>query len=138
MPESVSQSGDQLAILEVVHTINDAWLHKRGETMTNALRPCFAENVVMRGPGFLLLGSGCDFAVQSYHDFVTQATVMKCTLDEPQIDICEQTAAAHYRWEMTYALDGQAYTERGHDLFVLARKGEKWVVVWRVVLPQPG
>ncbi len=138
MPESVSQSGDQLAILAVVNTINDAWLHKRGETMTNALRPCLAENVVMRGPGFLLLGSGRDFAVQSYHDFVTQATVMKCTLDEPQIDICEQTAAAHYKWEMTYVLDGQAYTERGHDLFVLARRGETWVVVWRVMLPQPG
>ncbi len=91
----------------------------------------------MRGPGFVMLGVGREFAVQSYVDFVAHAGVKAFSLEEPQIDVCDHIAAAQYSWEMTYALEGQEYTERGHDLFVLARRAEKWVVVWRAMLPDP-
>jgi hypothetical protein len=38
---------------------------------------------------------------------------------------------------MTYALGGQEYTERGRDLFVFARRDQKWLAVWRAMLVDP-
>ena len=124
-------------INDIVARINDAWLHQRGDALTNALQGCFAEDVVMRGPGFVLFGSGRDFAVQSYHDFVAQAAVNQFSVDEPEIDVCGETAAAQYKWKMTYTLNGQEYTEHGHDVLVFSRRKAQWVVVWRVMLAEP-
>lgn len=111
-------TGAVAEIRDLVARINDAWLHKRGDALTAALRPCFAEDTVMRGPGFVLAGRGRDFAVQSYQDFVTQATVKQFSFDEPGIDVCGETATAQYKWTMTYTLNGQEYSEHGHDVCV--------------------
>jgi hypothetical protein len=106
--------------------------------MTAALNECFAEEMVIRGPGFVLVGKGRDFAVQSYQDFVSQAEVKSFSVDEPQIDVAGETATAAYRWTMTYVLNGQEYTEHGHELFVFARRDERWLAVWRAMLPEAG
>jgi Domain of unknown function (DUF4440) len=91
----------------------------------------------MRGPGFLLFGRGRDFAVQSYHDFVAQATVKQFSLERPEIDLCGETAIAQYKWTMTYTLQGQEFSEHGHDIFVFARRKGQWVAVWRAMLSEP-
>ncbi len=129
---------DQIAIRDLLSRINDAWLKQRGEAMTATLNQCFAEDVVMRGPDFALMGKGRDYAVQSYHDFVSHAEVKRFSLDEPEIDIAGQTATAQYKWTMTYTLNGQEYTEHGRDVFVFARRDKKWLVVWRALLPEAG
>jgi hypothetical protein len=90
----------------------------------------------MRGPGFVFLGKGRAAAVQSYHDFVNQAEVKSVQLDEPQVDVAGETATAQYKWTITYVLNGQEYTERGHDIFVFARRNTKWLAVWRALLPE--
>jgi hypothetical protein len=127
---------EQTEIRDVLARINGAWSKLRGEAMTAALNECFAEEVVMRGPGFVFLGKGRDTAVQSYHDFVNQAEVKSFLLDEPQVDVAGDTATAQYKWTMTYVLNGQEYTERGHDLFVFARRDRQWLAVWRALLPE--
>lgn len=104
--------------------------------MAAALNQCFAEEIVMRGPGFVFLGKGRTAAVESYQDFVNQAEVKSFLLDEPQVDVAGETATAQYKWTMTYVLNGQEYTERGHDLFVFARRDSKWLAVWRALLPE--
>jgi hypothetical protein len=129
---------DQTAIRDLLSRINDAWLKQRGEAMTATLNECFAEDVVLRGPGFVFLGKGRDLAVRSYHDFVSQAEVKNCSLDEPEIDVAGDTATAQYKWTMTYVLNGQEYTEHGRDVFVFARRSKEWLVVWRVLLPEAG
>src|SRR4029077_10202105 len=83
MPKQPDLTADQIAIRDLLSRINDAWLKQRGEAMTATLSECFAEDVVMRGPGFVFLGKGRDLAVQSYHDFVGQTEVKNCSLDEP-------------------------------------------------------
>ena len=123
-------------IRDLLSRINDAWLHKRGDVLTAALNACFAEDVVMRGPGFVLFGKGRDFAVQSYRDFINQAEVRDFSLEEPDIDIAGETATAHYKWKMTYAINGQEYTERGRDVFVLSRQTTQWLAVWRLMLTE--
>jgi hypothetical protein len=127
---------DQIEIRDLLARINDAWSRLRGTAMTAALNECFADEVVLRGPGFVFLGKGRANAVQSYQDFVTQAEVKSFHLDEPQIDVAGDTATAQYKWTMTYALGGQEYTERGHDLFVFSRRENKWLAVWRALLPE--
>jgi len=95
--EMVNLSAQETAhaeIRDLLSRINDAWLHKRGDALTAALNACFAEDVVMRGPGFVLFGKGRDFAVQSYRDFVNQAEVKDFSLEEPDIDIAGETATA--------------------------------------------
>jgi hypothetical protein len=127
-------TADQTAIRDLLSQINDAWTKQRGEAMTAALNECFAEDMVMRGPDFVFLGKGRDLIVQSYHDFVSNAEVKSLSLDDPEIDITGETATAQYKWTMTYALGGQEYTEHGRDLFVLARRDNKWLAVWRAML----
>jgi ketosteroid isomerase-like protein len=136
MNDQANITEEQNVIRDLLSRINDAWINQRGEAMAAALNACFAEDVVMRGPDFVFVGQGRDFAVQSYQDFVSQAEVRKFALDEPEIDVAGETAIAQYKWVMTYALNGQEYTERGHDVFVFARRDEKWLAVWRAMLPK--
>lgn len=131
-------TADQIAIRDLLSRINGAWLKQRGEAMTGTLNEYFAEDVVMRGSGFVFLGKGRDLAVRSYHDFVSQAEVKNCSLDEPEIDVAGDTATTQYKWAMTYVLDGQEYTEHGRDVFVFARRDKKWLAVWRALLPDAG
>jgi ketosteroid isomerase-like protein len=138
MADQANITSEQIKIRDLLSRINDAWINQRGQAMTAALNACFAEDVVMRGPDFVLVGQGRDFAVQSYQDFVRQAEVRKFSLDEPEIDVAGDTAIAQYKWVMTYVLNGEEYTERGHDVFVLARRDEKWLAVWRAMLPKAG
>ena len=138
MPDQPNLTADQIAIRDLLSRINDAWLKQRGEAMTATLNECFAEDVVLRGSDFVFLGKGRDLAVQSYRDFVTQAEVKNCSLDEPEIDVAGDTATAQYKWAMTYVLNGQEYTEHGCDVFVFARRGKKWLAVWRALLPEAG
>jgi Domain of unknown function (DUF4440) len=138
MPNPPSLTADQIAIRDLLSRINDAWLKQRGESMTATLNECFAEDVVLRGVDFVFLGKGRDLAVQSYHDFVTQAEIRNCSLGEPEIDVAGDTATAQYKWAMTYVLEGQEYTEHGRDVFVFARREKKWLAVWRALLPEAG
>jgi ketosteroid isomerase-like protein len=127
-------SADEAAVRGQLSRINDAWQHLRGEAMTGALNECFADDVVMRGPNFAFISKGRPLAVQSYHDFVAQSEVKAFTAEDAAIDISGDTAIATYAWQMTYTLAGQEYTEQGHDIFVLSRRDEKWLVVWRTLL----
>ena len=127
-------TAEESAIRNQLDRINHAWQRLRGEAMTAELSACFAEDVVMRGAEFAFLGKGREFAVQSYHDFISQAAVKAFRIEEPAIDISGQTATANYKWQMTYILHGQEYTQQGHDLFVLSRRDNRWLVIWRALL----
>ena len=131
-----SETAEQIAVRDVVSRINQAWSSLRGKAMAGALNECFAEEIVVRGPGFAFLGKGRELAVKSYQDFMNQAEVKSLSLGEPAIDVAGDTAIAQYTWTMTYALSGQEYTEHGQEVFVFARRSGKWLAVWRALLPE--
>jgi SnoaL-like domain len=137
MPDQPSPAADQLAIRDCIARVNNAWQQLRGSALTDALRPCFAEDVVLRAPGFVPVGAGRDFVVQSYHDFIAQAEVTSFSSEILDIDIAGETAVARCPWEITYILEGQQHIELGHDLFVLSRRPGQWVIVWRAMFPEP-
>lgn len=138
MADQPGLTAEQIAIRHLLSRINDAWIKQQGEAMTTALNECFADDVVMRGPDFAFIGKGRDLVVQSYCDFVGNAEVKSVSLDEPDIDVTGETATAQYKWTMTYALNGQEYTEHGRDLFVVARRDKRWLAVWRAMLVEAG
>jgi hypothetical protein len=125
---------DEAAIRAQISQINHAWQHQRGETLTSTLKECFANDIVMRGPGFTFISKGRELAVQSFVDFTAQAEVKAFSAEEPAIDLYGDTATATYAWQMTYVLAGQEYTEQGHDIFIFSRQAGQWLAVWRTLL----
>jgi len=133
MTPATSDDHEQVRLL--LQRINDAWLHGPADEIPEKIEDCFHDEMVMRGPDFQELGRGKALCAKSYRDFLHQAKVQSCNLDEPRIDIAGDSAIAAYAWEMTYELNGQSYTESGHDLFVFTRQDGKWVAVWRALFP---
>jgi len=113
--------------------INDAWLKGPPDDLAQSLNECFDEDMVVRGPGFQELARGRAACVQSYEQFLREAKVRQCRLDEPSIDVFGDTALAVYGWDMIYELNGQEYHETGCDLFLFKRASSGWLAVWRAM-----
>ncbi len=133
MTPATSSDHEQVRLL--LQRINDAWLHGPADEIPRKLEECFHDEIAMRGPEFQELAGGKAACAKSYQDFLQLAKIQKCTLAEPQIHVTGDTAVATYSWNMTYELNGQSYTEAGHDLFVFTRQEGKWLAVWRALLP---
>jgi len=137
MADLSSLTAEQAAVRDVLFRINGAWMNKRGDAISHALERCFADDIVTRGPGFVLAGKGRESAIRSYEDFVASAEIKNVSLDQPEVDVIDDVAVAQYRWKMTYVLQDQEYTEEGRDLFVLSATAGQWRVVWRALLTDP-
>jgi ketosteroid isomerase-like protein len=128
-------ASDQEQIRRILRRINDAWLVGPAAEIPQRLADCFHDQIAMRGPEFQELAGGRDACAKSYQDFLQQATIQDCKLEEPRIHVTGGTAVATYGWDMTYELNSQVYTESGHDLFVFTGADGKWLAVWRALLP---
>jgi len=117
----------------VIAQINRAW--RDGDF--SRLPECFAEDAVMVGPGYVELGRGRSFFVESYREFATGAAVLEYSETQSLIEVFGNVAICAYRWTMTYQRDGQPQTESGSDQFVLSRVDSRWQVVWRYLFFQP-
>lgn len=128
-------SSDHEQVRLVLQRINDAWLNGAAEEIPEKLGQCFHDQAAMCGPDFQQLAVGKAACAQSYQTFLQQAKIEKCSLAEPQIQVTGDTAVATYGWDMTYELNGQSYSESGHDLFVFTHHEGKWLAVWRALVP---
>lgn len=120
---------------ELLDRVHRAWLFERGEALANTLRDCFAEDVVVRGPGFALLGQGLDFAVSTYVNFAAECTLNDVRCEEIEVDLFGDTAVAQYGWTIVFEREGREFTESGHEMLTLMRRDGRWVIVWRTILP---
>lgn len=128
-----SQTGENLSeeIRQVLRSINDAWIRGRLEE----LGQYFHEDMVITDHGFQGGGSGREACVQSYKDFVSQATIHMVKESEHVIHVWGDTALATYAFEMEYEMNGKNYHDTGRDLFVFTRTGKTWQAVWRTIIP---
>jgi len=129
---------DEQEIRELIRAMNDAWLGLPAEEIPAALGGCFHDHMVIRGADLTVTARGKDACIQSYVDFVQQVVIHECTLEDPEIDLAGDSAAAVYNWEMTYELGAQEYHEAGADVLMLARTDGRWLVTWRLMLPSVG
>ena len=115
----------------VIEHINGAWRAGRAEEAA----PLFAADVVMVTPdGGRVVGR--DALVRSYVEFAAAAVIDEYAESEHSVDVFGDTAIVGYRWTMAWRAGGEAYRDRGRDLFVLARRNGGWQVVWRTLLPE--
>jgi ketosteroid isomerase-like protein len=121
-------------IQELVRKINDAWLNGT----VAQLHGYFHDDMVIRGPQFQELCRGKAACVKSYEEFLAQAKVKDYKDTAPSIDVFGVSAVATFQWEMTYELSGQEYCEPGSDTLVLTKESGRWLVLWRLVLVNPG
>ena len=126
-------SGIKGEIWQVIRKINGAWTNGR----TGKLREYFHENMVIVSPDLKKMGEGRDACIKSYEDFVSLATVHGCAEYDPSIDVFGNSAAASYRFIVTYDLDGNHHEDTGYDLFFLVREDDKWLAAWRMMIPLP-
>lgn len=120
-------------VRDALRHINAAWLEGRPDD----LRPLFHDRMVIVDGEGRRLGMGAEAAVESYRQFVTQATITRFDADEPSVDVFESTAVADSAFRIEYSIGGETYRDKGREVFVLAREGGRWLAVWRQLTGQP-
>ena len=118
---------------EQIERYDRCWVARRPEDLRRFLHP----DVVFTGPDFERLAEGVDAAVQSYTDFVSQATVHEFTTSDYVIDVIDDAAVMTYTWTIDYEMNGTRSRERGRELLVWARRAGRWLIAWRTQRPEP-
>jgi hypothetical protein len=126
---------DKKQIHGLVRRINDAWLKGPADSVVAVLMDCFDDRMIIKGPGMVTIAEGKAACARSYSDFLGQAAIRECHLDEPEIHAVSGAAIAAYGWTMTYVLNGQEYQEAGYDVFAFTRIDGSWKAMWRLLLP---
>ena len=118
-------------IREILKNINDSWVLGRPENLENY----FHNEIVFVAPGFSQRIEGRAACMDSFREFCTNAKVREFKPTDPAIDICEETAIATYSFKVEYDLNNETFNEGGRDLWVFARDRDKWLAVWRTIIP---
>jgi hypothetical protein len=132
---STDVATDARSVRSVIQRINAAWLEGPPGEIVERVSPCFDEDVVMHDGSFKAIARGRDALAKSFEDFVRMATVRAFDAPAPDIHVSGDAATAVCPWTMTYTLNGETYTETGHDLLVFRRAGADWRVMWRAMVP---
>jgi uncharacterized protein (TIGR02246 family) len=110
--------------------LSAAWQNRRYEELANLLD----EQIIMVLPAFSGRLEGREAVVDSYREFMENATVSDYQEDLPTIDVWGDTAIASYHWEMTWVGAGKIEHGAGYDAFVFSRNGDgSWRAVWRTM-----
>jgi hypothetical protein len=123
---------DEAQVIALLDTITQSWIEGDFEELGR----CFHAGIVIRGPALEELGRGQAVCVNSYRDFITNATVADFEESRRIIDMWGDTAMAISTWEIAYTMNGEFYLDRGSDVFVLTNDHGRWLVVSRTMLPE--
>ncbi|MBV9612501.1 MAG: nuclear transport factor 2 family protein [Acidobacteriaceae bacterium] len=114
-----------------VNEMDRCWMEGR----FNDLREFLAEDVVFVAPD----GQGrmrcVDAAVGSYREFLSRSQVAHYSASDHIVTLRDATAVLEYRWEMKWSSEGVKHEDSGREILVLARRDDKWRVLWRTQLP---
>ncbi|MFH1943285.1 MAG: nuclear transport factor 2 family protein [bacterium] len=122
----------RIEIEQALKNINSAWSKGRFEELEKYIHKDF----IIAQPGFQHRGVGRETCIQSYRDFVSNATIHDFKESDFTIDIWGETAVASYRFEMDWEMNDKHFQESGHDLYVFIQKNNQWQAVWRTLTPQ--
>ena len=119
-------------IWQIIQNINAAWSKNR----TDELHQYFHNDMVIVGPDQHPLSIGNQACIDSYRDFFDNAVIHDYKESDPVINIFGNTAIASYKFDINYDMKGKNYIEAGRDLFVIHKEEGKWLVLWRMLLPE--
>lgn len=123
---------DAAEIRRVIQEITEAWMNSRFERLVDL----FHEDIVTLHPGFQKTERGKTGLIDSYRMFMEKAKVTDFKQSEFGASIWNQTAVACYRYEIAWEMEGSIHRETGHEVFVFTRAEERWLAVWRTLLPE--
>lgn len=122
----------QQAIEQLIRELNAAWSHGR----VDDLHRFFAPDVILVPPGGRGRVRGREAMVESYRQFVEQATTRDFEVTGLDVDVVETTAVARMRYRIRYELAGEDLDESGQEILVLVRQeAARWRIVWRTQIP---
>ena len=121
------QAREQVAAL--VRRLNESWVNGRFD----ALKEFFQPDAVLVAPGFTDLLYGRDAIVQTYREFLAQATLHAFEMREPRVDVFASTAIAVCPYTTEYSLEGRRWRATGHDVLVFVETAGEWSVAWRML-----
>ena len=116
---------------QLVKEINDSWVLGRPANLENY----FHKEIVFVAPGFSQRIEGRAACIESFRDFCTNAKVREFKPVDPSVDICEQTSISTYSFTVEYELNNESFNESGRDVWVFFRDKDKWLAVWRTIIP---
>ena len=122
--------GERAAAWEVMRCIFRAWRDGRPEDM----RAYLDADVVMVFPGSAERTQGADAMLAGFKAFAEQAVTEGVEVTDRQVDVVGEQAIASYAYRITYRRDGRRWRASGRDMWILARREERWRAVWRTML----
>lgn len=125
---------DEDEVRRVIDRLNTAWSRHPPDQIPEAMEGLWHQDAVILA-GAQEIARGREACINSYRDFVEQATLEDTDVGEPSVEVWGDTAVATSLWHMTYDLDGQRHTESGHESFVLVRTNRGWEIAWRSIVP---
>ena len=115
---------------QTLDQLNQAWIKGRFEE----LGAFFDADIVTKGPALKEIARGRAALVQSYVDFMGRSKLIEYAESDHAVYEWGDTAAVSYTWTMSWEQAGKTSSGSGQDMFVFARRGEKWLAVLRLIL----
>jgi hypothetical protein len=115
-------------VAAALRRINDAWTRGQPDGAASDLHP----EVVFVPAGFAGQVEGPDAVIDSYREFMTDATVHDYTESDLDVRVWGEAAVATYRWEMDWEMEGERHAESGRDVIVFSRVAGRWLAAWRL------
>lgn len=94
-----------------------------------------ADDVVIVAPDGQTRLEGLAAAVESYREFMTSSSVEHYTILNPVVTHRDDTAVIEYQWSMAWTSAGIDRDDKGREILVLARREDRWRVIWRTQIP---
>jgi len=118
-------------IRQTVLGINEA--SRRGDI--EALKRFCHKDVVIVPPGFVQRAEGRDTYLKSVEDFCAKGTVREYKELSMKIDVFGEVAIVYYSYETKWEMKGKTFSENGNDVMVLGHYEDKWLLIWRTLIP---
>ena len=125
------KSPGQHEIWHILKEITDSWVQGRPQD----LEKHFHSDVVFVAPGFEQRLEGRVACVDSFREFCATAAVHNYTTSSPALDVVAETAIATYAFEIEYGLGSESFSEAGRDMWVFVRDQDRWLAIWRTIVP---
>jgi hypothetical protein len=114
-------------VVDVVHRLDDAWLHGEAHAMSDDLHA----SVVVLLPGSDDRIEGRNAVIDHYRAFIAEGRPVAWSERDLTADVVGTTAVVRYHFELEREVEDATRAESGRHLWVLTRDNDRWLAAWR-------
>ncbi len=120
--------------ISFVERLDRCWMQGRLQDLDAFM----AEDVVFVSPDGKRRCESIAQAIESYRQFTSHARIERFQTSDHVVTQRGDTAIVEYAWQMTWVAGGTEHSDTGREVLVLARRDDRWRVVWRTQIPTNG